>query len=75
MDRRARDVLGLWVQNTPLELSKDYKIHEKGGAEKSKQEERKKRQKRPEKNMVTEDRLRCESIGSVFYSSIKSYLS
>ena len=26
-------------------------------------------------NMVTEDRLRCENIGSLFYSSIKPYLS
>ena len=25
--------------------------------------------------MVTKDRLRCENIGSVFYSSIKPYLS
>ena len=25
--------------------------------------------------MVTEDRLRCENIGSVFYSGIKPYLS
>ena len=26
-------------------------------------------------NMVTEDRLRCANIGSLFYSSIKPYLS
>ena len=26
-------------------------------------------------NMVTRDRLRCENIGSVFYSSNKPYLS
>ena len=51
-----------------LELSKDYKRHEKMGAKKlKKQEERNK----AAENMVTKDRLRCENIGSVFYSSNK----
>ena len=47
-----RECVSFMGVNTPLELSKDYKRHEKrGGPEKKKkqQEERKKRQKRLEK--------------------------
>ena len=40
-----------------------------------KEEEEKKKKAREKIVILTEDRLRCEKIGSVFYSSIKPYLS
>ena len=49
-ERRGRGTDVLLVQNTPLELSKNYKRHGKGEAGKR----QKKRQKRPAKKMTDE---------------------
>ena len=57
-----------------LRTVKDYKIHEKRGGLKKAGREEEETEKVGE-NMMTEDRLRCENIGSVFHSSVKSCLS
>ena len=48
------------MQNTPLELSKDYKIHEKRGLKKAGREEEEK--EKAGGTLMKEDRLRCENI-------------
>ena len=46
----------------------------KKGKKRGKNRKRGRRDRKAGKNIVTEDRLRCENIGSVFYSIIKPYL-
>ena len=45
-ERRGRGTDVLWAQNTPLELSKNYKRHGKGEAEKDGRRDKKKGQRK-----------------------------
>ena len=70
--KRERCIIPMGVKH-PLELSKDIKHTKRGGLKKSLKKSRKRgrRDRNDWRNVVTENRLRCENIGSVFYSSIK----
>ena len=81
MARRAREkdvgLLRLYRCKTPPEnCQKIVKDTKRGGLKKvKKQKGRGDRKGRRKNGDMTDDRLRCENIGSVFYSSIKPYLS
>ena len=69
---REKDVLGLWVSNTLLKLSKGIKHTKRGGWKSFKKAGREEEEtEMARQNMVTENRSRCENIGYVFYSNTK----
>ena len=58
-----------------LKIIKDTKRRGLKKAKKAGREEEETEKAGEKMVTLTEDRLRCENIGSVFYSSIKPYLS